>query len=195
MLEKRTKLTNCLECSTETTRPKFCKDRCANTYRARLRRNRISKTVYLSECMWCQEEIFPPRRSFCSYKHKNLYNHKIRYAGKYQRDYHAKSPENFITKLLEKKCREDLRKAKNEVFALYHKQEGKCAISGVKLTHIRSEGKVYTNISIDQIDPSKGYTLDNIQFVCFVVNMMKHTMTKEQLISWCKTIIENNKHD
>ena len=37
-----------------------------------------------------------------------------------------------------------------------------CPIFGVKLTNTNLKGRVQTNASIDRIDPSKGYTKDNI---------------------------------
>jgi hypothetical protein len=54
------------------------------------------------------------------------------------------------------------------------------------------EGKLKTNGSIDKINPSLGYTKDNIQFVCNIVNIMKSDMSMEELTYFCKIIINNN---
>lgn len=75
--------------------------------------------------------------------------------------------------------------------SIYDKQEGRCAISGVKMTAIRGRGKVYTNISIDRIDSNIGYTPDNIQLVCTIINAMKNTMTEADLLWWCRQIADN----
>jgi hypothetical protein len=75
---------------------------------------------------------------------------------------------------------------------LWNIQEGKCAISKVEMSHTILEGKLDINASIDKIDPSKGYTIGNIQFVCNRVNMMKSDMSIDNLIYFCKLIINNN---
>jgi len=38
------------------------------------------------------------------------------------------------------------------------------------MTYEMDAGRVYTNISIDQIEQGKGYTEDNVQLVCMAVN-------------------------
>jgi len=74
---------------------------------------------------------------------------------------------------------------------LYNDQQGRCAISGVKMTTIVNNGHVLTNVSIDRIDSTKEYERGNIQLLCHIVNVMKHNMTKEQLIEWCWQIIDH----
>ncbi len=83
---------------------------------------------------------------------------------------------------------------------LYYKQKGLCALSGVPMTTHSNMNKnlgvsAYfpTNISVDRIDSSKGYELNNIQLVCCIVNIMKNVLTEEQLVWWCKQIIKTQK--
>ena len=45
------------------------------------------------------------------------------------------------------------------------------------------------NASRDRLDSSKGYEENNVQFVCKVVNLMKHEMTIEELEECCRAII------
>lgn len=71
-------------------------------------------------------------------------------------------------------------------------QNGKCALSGINMTYIFNKGRTFTNVSIDRVDSKKGYTKDNIQLVCMVVNQMKSDLSKEELINFCKNIIEYN---
>lgn len=74
----------------------------------------------------------------------------------------------------------------------FYFQYGRCAISNVIMTWGRAgEGRIPTHISIDRIDSSKGYTTDNVQLVCCVVNRMKSNMTHNELSYWCKNIVEN----
>ena len=77
---------------------------------------------------------------------------------------------------------------------IYHKQEGICAISGIKMTYTfterssneESESEKHTwsiinpyNISPDQNIAGKGYTKDNLQFTCVGVNFMKGNLDDE----------------
>jgi hypothetical protein len=80
-----------------------------------------------------------------------------------------------------------------EVWDLFLKQDGKCAISGVPL---RFERRYIKNpkrqtASLDRIDNSKGYVFDNVQWVHKVVNWMKRTLTEKELVEWCEAIYKN----
>lgn len=70
-------------------------------------------------------------------------------------------------------------------------QDSCCAISGIKMTHLLSAGRVPTNLSIDRIDSSVGYTRGNVHFVCMAVNQMKSNLSMDLLIYFCKQIINN----
>jgi 5-methylcytosine-specific restriction endonuclease McrA len=67
------------------------------------------------------------------------------------------------------------------LYNLYHKQEGKCALSGQRMTWLTGQGKVDTNISLDRIDPEKGYEPDNIQLITYRCNIMKHDLKEDAL--------------
>ena len=67
------------------------------------------------------------------------------------------------------------------LYNLYHKQEGKCALSGQTMTWLTGQGKVDTNISLDRIDPEKGYEPDNIQLITYRCNIMKHDLKEDAL--------------
>jgi hypothetical protein len=75
---------------------------------------------------------------------------------------------------------------------LWDAQEGKCAISGINMTYEMFNGRIPTNVSVDRINSSLGYEIDNIQLVCMAVNQMKSDMTTEQLLFFCKQIVNNN---
>ena len=84
---------------------------------------------------------------------------------------------------------------KENIHDLYDKQEGCCALSGLRLTHFRNGSGIPNpyNISIDRIDPDLDYTEDNIQLVCHAVNMMKARMSDEQFIKICTAVSEHRK--
>ena len=76
-----------------------------------------------------------------------------------------------------------------DVVGMWERQDGKCALSGVYLTHHKdgSGAKDY-NASIDRISGDKGYTVQNTQLVCYRVNLMKHTLSEDLFYWWIKTI-------
>jgi|TARA_A100000171_G_scaffold33006_1_gene31388 hypothetical protein len=58
-----------------------------------------------------------------------------------------------------------------------------CPILGIKLKHGYGKGKDRENSpSIDRIDNTKGYTLDNVIIVSVLANSIKNSATPEQII-------------
>ncbi len=47
--------------------------------------------------------------------------------------------------------------------------------------------------SLDRIDSTKGYTLDNIQWIHKDLNKMKMNFANDYFIKTCKLVAENNK--
>ena len=45
--------------------------------------------------------------------------------------------------------------------------------------------------SLDRIDSTKGYTIDNVQWVHKYINLMKHQLTQQQFIDFCKKVVEH----
>lgn len=99
------------------------------------------------------------------------------------------NPTRYIRHLLYKEGREAL--TLESVLTIYEQQEGKCAITKLPLTFIKVPGlkKVNTNLSIDKINPTEGYTLENIQLVCHHVNIMKNILSMDELKDWCQNIL------
>jgi len=65
-----------------------------------------------------------------------------------------------------------------------------CPYLNVELTTIQGNGRVQSNISIDRINSFKGYTPDNVQIISDLANRMKQNATKQQLITFAKSILE-----
>jgi hypothetical protein len=76
--------------------------------------------------------------------------------------------------------------------SLWDQQNGRCAVSGVEMTFGWGNGRMRTNVSVDRINSRYGYTPENVQLVCDIVNRMKSNMTVAELREWCKAIMENN---
>lgn len=80
---------------------------------------------------------------------------------------------------------------KEDLYNLWISQEGKCAISNLQMTYELNEGRIYTNISIDQIQPQLGYTKDNIQLVCMAVNQLKSDFSMQEVLTVCNAVVNN----
>ena len=84
---------------------------------------------------------------------------------------------------------------KEDLKRLWDDQCGLCAISKIPMTYAIDSGRIFTNISIDQINPHLGYTKDNVQLVCMAVNQMKSDMSKEELYMFCEAILKNKNNE
>jgi hypothetical protein len=77
------------------------------------------------------------------------------------------------------------------VYELLLKQNRKCALSGIDL-YFETIGTKHI-VSIDRIDSSKGYIVDNVQLIHKDLNFMKQSFSQEYFIEMCKFVAENNK--
>lgn len=69
------------------------------------------------------------------------------------------------------------------LMSLWEKQRGLCVYTGIAMTHVpcgKREMMRFTNASLDRIDSSRGYTVDNVQLVCFWANTSKGCLSEEQ---------------
>ena len=79
---------------------------------------------------------------------------------------------------------------KDFITKLLHGTEYKCQVTGETMT-LESNGYDERNLnkaSLDRINSSKGYTKDNVRFVCWAVNMMKSNLTEDQFKFWIATL-------
>jgi hypothetical protein len=78
-----------------------------------------------------------------------------------------------------------------DLIDIWEDQKGKCALSGVFLTHHKDgTGPRDTNASIDRIANHKSYTRDNVQLVAYRVNLMKHTLSEGDFYWWIKNLFD-----
>lgn len=105
---------------------------------------------------------------------------------------HDYIPERFWKRLLDSARRRGIEctLTQEEAFAQLVAQGRTCALSGRPLyfTTLRTRYHRYTTASLDRIDPNKGYSKENIQWVHKVVNMMKGSLEQSELIEWCSAV-------
>lgn len=72
---------------------------------------------------------------------------------------------------------------------LWDDQGGLCALSGRQLGLM---GDGMYSPSIDRIDPTRGYTPDNVQWVIWFINDAKSNMQNGDFITICKDVASRN---
>lgn len=65
----------------------------------------------------------------------------------------------------------------------------RCPLLHCKLTNISGKGRVYSNASIDRINPNEGYIKENIQVLSDLANRMKQNASPSQLVTFAKNIL------
>lgn len=80
-----------------------------------------------------------------------------------------------------------------DAWNLYLKQDSKCALTGRTIKISQSARREEQTASLDRIDSTKGYTIDNIQWIHKDINLMKNDFDQEYFIQCCKEVCERNK--
>lgn len=87
----------------------------------------------------------------------------------------------------------------DDVLTLWERQKGRCYYTHRKMTQLQNS---HDTFSIDRIDNTKGYFLENIVLCCNIVNTMKNDLTVEDFLMYVQSIykrsheiIENKKPD
>lgn len=75
-----------------------------------------------------------------------------------------------------------------QIWDLFISQNRKCALSGVELFADMNPMNKESTASLDRIDSSKGYTLDNIQWVHKDINRCKWHFSENDFLGWVKKI-------
>lgn len=78
-----------------------------------------------------------------------------------------------------------------DIWNMYQKQEGVCALSGIPIGW--AEKGLTATASIDRIDSSEGYILENVQLVHKDINFMKQQYDQDYFINLCKAVADKVK--
>lgn len=71
---------------------------------------------------------------------------------------------------------------------LWTQQNGLCYYTKIPMQFINGS---YNTVSVDRINPLKGYTLDNLCLCCDIVNYMKSDLSYERLLFVCSAVVKN----
>lgn len=77
-----------------------------------------------------------------------------------------------------------------QIWDLFIKQNRKCALSGIDLTFQPCGRSREGTASLDRIDSTKPYSIDNIQWVHKYINLMKWDLTTDEFKFFCKKVTE-----
>jgi hypothetical protein len=81
----------------------------------------------------------------------------------------------------------------DDVIGQFVGQNGKCALTGVglELTRASNVDLARRSLSVDRVDPSGHYTVDNIQLTCRIVNIMRMDMSIAEFGTWCARVMQH----
>lgn len=79
-----------------------------------------------------------------------------------------------------------------QIWELFEKQNGKCYLSGLDLCFNERSQDYSGTASLDRIDSSKGYEIENIGWCHKDINKIKHTFSIEEFINCCKIVTNFN---
>ena len=78
-----------------------------------------------------------------------------------------------------------------DVWNLFLQQNRKCALTGIDIKFNPRKSKLKeATASLDRIDSSKGYIIDNVQWVHKVINNLKMDLDEQEFIDWCNKVSE-----
>ena len=124
------------------------------------------------------------------YQKQYYLNNKQQLLAKH-RERNKASPRYALTSILAlARKRAEVSIDQTHLLELYDQQEGLCALSGVRMTWATGSASP-TSISVDRIDPTKGYVEGNVRLVCMAVNAFRSTMDDAGLLKFAKALVAN----
>lgn len=141
-------------------------------------RCKITSTGLDSACKKCQ--VRKTNKTY-SYSHSTFLNAML---------YGIKNPRTTRGRRLA--LAKDNQLTEQFIHSLWDRQGGKCAVTGMPMTHERGNGRKWTNASLDRIDSSVGYTEENVRLVCVAINLMKNNMSHDEFLFWCHAALDGS---
>lgn len=63
-------------------------------------------------------------------------------------------------------------------------ESGKCFYTDREMVAVAGKGKSPDSVSVDKVNPSRGYTVGNVVLCCNRINTIKQDVTPEELQAW-----------
>lgn len=149
------------------------------------------ENFWLCKCICDNEIVISAQNLICSD------NRRIRSCGCSRRKTWKSVPPFYWKSLETKAIRRGIEFQISREFGekLLENQNNKYAISGIEITIGRrmDSRKHNTTASLDRINSNLPYVENNVQWIHKQINIMKNTLTDQELINWCKIITEHNK--
>ncbi len=79
-----------------------------------------------------------------------------------------------------------------DIWNVYQKQNGTCSLSGLPISFFNTDARKNGTASLDRVDSSLGYTIENIQWVHRDINKIKSNYKQQQFIELCHLVAKNN---
>lgn len=103
-------------------------------------------------------------------------------------------PRRYLTQLIYKaKDRKDDRGVKvitvDHMMHVLRLQSGICPLTGISLTFTSGSGVVFTNASLDRINPKLGYIQGNVRIVTLWANYARNSLTDEDFFYFCNLVV------
>lgn len=76
-----------------------------------------------------------------------------------------------------------------DLMEMWNQQEGRCALTGIQLTHRHGSGRILTNASIDRIDNDRPYERDNVWLVAAAINRARDTMDRQSFVTQFRALL------
>jgi hypothetical protein len=96
----------------------------------------------------------------------------------------------LLKRVKNRRDKKEIQLTVQDISDIWERQNGICIYTNMKLELPSwNSKKNFRTASIDRIDPSKGYTKENCQIVSVMANFAKNDFTHEDMIQFCKEII------
>lgn len=85
---------------------------------------------------------------------------------------------------------------KEYLMEIFEKQEGNCFYSGIKMNIVKEDHASLHDpmkMSLDCIEPEKGYIKGNVVWSAYCVNTFKQKMSQKEMLNVCESILNNLK--
>ena len=145
---------------------------------------RCSKDGYAYMCLLCNRIKTKQHRD----KNRASYNANQQSVRRTEKGFIAQLLHGAKTRAKQKGFVYDL--SEDFIQELLTRIDYKCQVTGQKMT-LESKNHKQKNlqkVSLDRINSLAGYTKDNVQLVCWAVNLMKNSMDEVEFKFWINTI-------